>query len=309
MKHKPNGLYSSDDDPDWAERLKNGKGTPTYRERIEEQGRRKAANALKERFVRLGEIMTGSPAWKALGSGARDAYSWIERRYRKTNNGKIPMGARELAEKMGVGKDAANRYLRCLQALGFIAPARRGHFGDRTSARRTTRWRLTEYGVDGGLPTRDYLNFDFVEASLRVREVSKRDPKRLHPKRRENFVRPQKTDVTSGKDGRVRPQNADTAPISVYGIMGFASAKDGQSTAVPGEGAGGADLRRLLGDIRQLQTEQISCARQAGRQQQPRNGHAVHKETITLSMQAAFSKSERRKKSAARAIKSKIEKI
>src|SRR5262249_19787480 len=144
--------------------------TPTYRERIEEHGRLKAANAKKERFTRLGEIMTGSPAWKALGRGGRDAYAWIERRYRKTNNGKIPMGARDLAEQMGVGKDAANRYLLRLQALGFIVPTMQGHFGDRTGARRATRWRLTEYSCDGQPPTRDYLNFGLVEANMRARE-------------------------------------------------------------------------------------------------------------------------------------------
>src|SRR5262245_33750602 len=105
MKYKANGHYESDDDPQWPHLSENAKSTPTYREKIEADGRLKAANARKERFVRLGEIMTSSPAWKALGGGARDAYAWIERRYRKTNNGKIPMGARDLAELMGVNKD------------------------------------------------------------------------------------------------------------------------------------------------------------------------------------------------------------
>jgi hypothetical protein len=235
VSNKRKGHYKSDDDPQWAHLSENAKGTPTYAEKIAEQQRIRLKNNTKDGFVALRHDMTGSPAWKALGSGARDAYAWIDRRYRKTNNGKIPMGARELAEKMGVGKDAANRYLLRLEALGFIAPAKHGHFGDRTGARRSTRWRLTEYGMDGALPTRDYLNFGLVEANQRARAASRRDPKRLHPRRRENFVRPQKTDLTSAKDGRVRPQNADTDPISVHGIEPLASAKYGQSTAVPGE--------------------------------------------------------------------------
>jgi hypothetical protein len=229
------GKYPSDDDPRWAHLSDNAKGTPTYRERIEEAGRLKAANAKKERFTRLGEIMTGSPAWKALGRGGRDAYAWIKRRYRKTNNGMIPMGARDLAEQMGVSKDAANRYLLRLQALGFIAPAKRGHFGDRTGARRATRWRLTEYGCDGQPPTHDYLNLTMIEANKLASESAKRNPNRLHPGRKK-FMRPQNADVTSAKYGRVRPQDADTDPISVHGVGGFASANYGQSIAIPGEG-------------------------------------------------------------------------
>jgi hypothetical protein len=230
------GRYPSDDDPQWAHLSDNARGTPTYRERIEESGLLKRANAQKDRFIRLGEVMTGSPAWKALGRGGRDAYTWIERRYHKTNNGKIPMGTRELAEQMGVDKGTANRYLLRLQALGFIVPAMRGHFGDRTGRRRATRWRLTEYSCDGQLPTRDYLELGPIEANRRARAAGQRNPSRLHPGRRK-IVRPKNADVTSAKCGRVRPQDADKDPTSVHGIEGFASAKCRQSTAVPGEGA------------------------------------------------------------------------
>jgi hypothetical protein len=254
VNNNRNGDYESDDAPEWAHLSNNARGTPTYRERIEESGRLKAANAKRERFVRLGENLTGSPAWKALGRGARDAYTWIERRYRKTNNGKIPMGARDLAEQMGVDKDTANRYLLRLQALGFIAPMLRGHFGDRSGARRATRWRLTEYSCNGHPPTRDYLNLSLVEANMRARDSSRRNPNRLHPGRvRPQYsgttglvaksARPQNADVTSAKFGRVRPQNSDTDPVSVHGIEGFASAKFGQSTAVPGDLAAGAPER------------------------------------------------------------------
>jgi hypothetical protein len=286
VNNKRNGRYASDDDPEYAN-LANGKGTPTYREKIEEDGRRKAANRTKERFVRLGEIMTGSPAWKALGRGGRDAYFWIERRYRKTNNGKIPMGARVLADLMGVNKDTANLYIRRLQALGFIAASRKGHFGDRTGAPRSTRWRLTEYSMDGAPPTRDYLNLGMVEAAQRVRETSQRDSKRLHPGRKRKFERPKNADVTSEKPGRERPKNPDINPNPYTDTDVRTSVIFGQSTAVPGGGACSPDPRPLLRDIAKLQRFQERVRLQAAGRPSPLNdNHAVPgKITPSLSKQ------------------------
>jgi DNA-binding transcriptional regulator YhcF (GntR family) len=219
MAHRKH-RYASDDDPQWDHLSENAKGTPTEREKVEERGRLRQRNKAKERFVRLGHDMTGSPGWRALDPYARDAYAWIERRYRRTNNGRIPMSVRELAGEMGVHNDTAHKALVRLQVFGFIAVAEKGRIASAWGERKATRWRLTEYGIDGKLPTRDYLDVDIAEAKSRCNRI---------------FERPTKPDAASHDVGRERP----TKPDSLQGTEGelpqSASYQTGQSTASPGE--------------------------------------------------------------------------
>jgi hypothetical protein len=162
VSNKRKGHYESDDAPQWRHLSENAKGTPTLAEKIAEDAERRARRSRNERFVRLTHELTGAPAWRALGAQGRDAYMLLARRARFNkggacvNNGKIPMGVRELAEEMGAGKTTAHLMLIRLQLFGFIVDAWHGHFGDRTGARRATRWRLTEYGTPDGIATRDY---------------------------------------------------------------------------------------------------------------------------------------------------------
>ena len=170
MAHKngARGRYPSDDDPSWSHLSENAKGTPTYRELLEERFRLRAKQKSEERFVRLGNDLTDSPAWRALGSHARDAYAWLERRYKGKNNGKIPMSVRELAKQMSVNDKTANKALKRLQAFGFIAVHQKGHMGLRgDEQRRATRWRLTEHRCGDNPATRDYIDVDIDEAERR----------------------------------------------------------------------------------------------------------------------------------------------
>lgn len=166
MGHKNNrSQYPSDGDPSWSHLSENAKGTPTYRELLTERQAKRAKARMDERFVRLGHDLTDSPAWRALGAYARDAYVWIERRYSGKNNGKIPMSVRELAELMGVDAKTARKAQVRLQVFGFLAVQEKGHIGVRGyEQRRATRWRLTQHRCGDNQATRDHIDVDVVEA-------------------------------------------------------------------------------------------------------------------------------------------------
>jgi hypothetical protein len=204
VNNSRNGHYESDNDPLWADRLsENAKGTPTAGERIAEQNAQRSRAKLKERFVKLSNDLTGSPAWKELGPYARDAYTRIVRRARfnkqgrVANNGEIPMAVRELAEEMGVARTTAHLGLIRLQLFGFLREGRKGHFGSAWGPRRATRWILTEHATADALATREYL-------SIAIRDAEEQYCKReFDLRRKKSCVTPRGT------------QNADASPHGV----------------------------------------------------------------------------------------------
>jgi hypothetical protein len=211
VSNKRKGYYPSDDDPQYAH-LKNAKGTPTEAEKIEERTAQRAKANLKERFVKLPNDLTASPAWKQLGSYARDAYVRIVRRARFNkqgrivNNGEIPMAVRELAEEMAVARTTAHLALIRLQLFGFLREGRKGHFGSTLSPRRSTRWILTEHATADALATREYLNID-------IRNANKRYAKReFDLRRKKSCVTPRGTQnaFASPHGVRTRHPTGDT---------------------------------------------------------------------------------------------------
>lgn len=165
-------------------------------------------------------LPTGSPAWRALDPYARDAYCWIERRFRRTNNGKIPMSARDLADDMGVNKDTAQKALVRLRVFGFIVPTEKGRMAGPYGERRATRWRLTEYGMDGSLPTRDYLDIHIDKARSRCNRL---------------FERPTSSDATSHHVGRMRPPRRTMANPKTATSRKVRPTSSDSMQAVPGE--------------------------------------------------------------------------
>jgi DNA-binding transcriptional regulator YhcF (GntR family) len=217
MAHKNSnvGEYPSDDDPGWSHLSANAKGTPTYREVIEERIARRAKNNAEEHFVRLGHDLTGSQAWKALGPYARDAYSWIARRYRGKNNGKIPMSVRDLADLMGVNDKTAVKAFKRLQLFGFLAVHQKGHMGLRgDEQRRATRWRLTEYRCEDGQPTRDYLDTDINEAERQYNLYFSRTPRGHDTYPDGERTRTLTGDIAKMAESEAQENRGDTRPVA-----------------------------------------------------------------------------------------------
>jgi DNA-binding MarR family transcriptional regulator len=113
----------------------------------------------KSKFIMIDGYVKRCLAWQALTPVERNAYIEVKWRYDGTNNGRIGLGARELAAELGMGKSTASDALNSLQKYGFICVSKPSafHIKNRTA----TEWRLTEYGCDvtGDLPSKEFMRW------------------------------------------------------------------------------------------------------------------------------------------------------
>lgn len=109
--------------------------------------------------ARLYYWFTDCPAWASLTAGARATYLLLLRRYKGSNNGKIPLSVREVAAELRAGKSTAAGYLDELQERGFIEVMTRGAFANKNA--KATEWKLNEYPCDvtGELPSKAFMRW------------------------------------------------------------------------------------------------------------------------------------------------------
>lgn len=110
-----------------------------------------------ERYVRLNHWLLDSEAYRHASPTARALLVELYRLYNSSNNGQLFLSAREAAKRLAVSKNFAHRALRELQHLGFIALARPGSFDSKGG--HAAKWRLTEFGCAGDLPTKDFMRW------------------------------------------------------------------------------------------------------------------------------------------------------
>lgn len=106
----------------------------------------------------MGDLHNGfrqEPAWKALGCPARIVYIELKGQHNGFNNGRIEASTRFLAEFTGLDKKTVTRALEQLTAAGFIVRIDHGSLGVEGKGTGSC-WRLTELGVLGGRPSKDY---------------------------------------------------------------------------------------------------------------------------------------------------------
>lgn len=104
----------------------------------------------KRRFIQLWSNVKRSVEYHSLSASARAALIELLDKYTGINNGLLPMGCRELADRLNCSKDTANCALRELDDSGLARPTRLG----RWRKQQATEWRLTFYRCDktGELP-------------------------------------------------------------------------------------------------------------------------------------------------------------
>jgi DNA-binding MarR family transcriptional regulator len=153
----------------------------------------------KQKFIMLDGYVKRSAAWKALTPVERNAYLEVKWRYDGSNNGRIGLGCRELADELGMARNTANRALESLLEKGLIAKARASAFNVKNRA--VTEWRLTEYACDvtGELPTKDFMRW-----GLEKKPQSHAGDTQSHP-RDTTAPKPVKTAPHSPIQGTVEP--------------------------------------------------------------------------------------------------------
>ena len=118
-----------------------------------------------DRFFRAERYISETFAWKQLSPIARAAwfeFGWL---YNGSNNGRLGMSVRQLADKLNVSsKDSASRAIRELVTFGFLEITQAATF---CGARRTAEYRLTQFNCDktGELPSRAFQNIGKRPAS------------------------------------------------------------------------------------------------------------------------------------------------
>jgi DNA-binding transcriptional regulator YhcF (GntR family) len=106
-------------------------------------------------------FLMATPAWRSLSMAARVAYVEVAALYDQSNNGRLALSARQLAERMPISKATAHRALQELAAKGFIVAAKPSGFNLKTGERRATEWRLTRYRCDvtGDIATKAFMGW------------------------------------------------------------------------------------------------------------------------------------------------------
>ena len=132
---------------------------------------RKGRSKTGGKFVRLGDGLLISEAWRSLSGSAVKYYIELRRRFNGTNNGDLHLSLEEAKKRLGMAKDTALRAQRELVEKGFIRVAKRGGFHQHLA----TTWALTDEPAPAVAPTHDYRNW----RSKKNSSVGKLDRTRL----------------------------------------------------------------------------------------------------------------------------------
>jgi hypothetical protein len=120
----------------------------------------------KDRFVALPHYIMDTMAWGRLSVTARAAWLEFVRLHNGANNGRITVGVRALAEKLGVSKNTAERAVNELLTFGFIERTKAASF---IGKRRAAEYLLTHIPDDRtdpkGPPSRTFQNIGKVAPS------------------------------------------------------------------------------------------------------------------------------------------------
>ena len=115
---------------------------------VDRKGRSKKGG----KFVRLGEGLLTSEAWRSLSGSAVRFYVELRRRFNGRNNGELHLTAEEAKTTLRMGTNTFVRVQRELQEKGFIRMTRQGGFHQRLP----TLWALTDEAVGTRPPSHAY---------------------------------------------------------------------------------------------------------------------------------------------------------
>ena len=135
-----------------------------------------------------------STAWHSLDAVARAVYVQIGYAYNGSNNGRIIVSVRMLADELGISKDTAAKKIHFLVERGFIAVVKQGAFS--MKMRHAAEYRITAFKCD-------------ITGALASKEFMRWEPEI------QNTVRPQGPNgTTTGTDGQKTTRNYPSRSLS-----------------------------------------------------------------------------------------------
>lgn len=96
--------------------------------------------------------MTKHDAWRGLSGPAVKVWIEVRSRFNGGNNGKITLSQDEAARLLHMSKGTVVRAFSELEEAGFLKKMRPGHWYGRMA----TEWAVTDKGVDGQPPSREW---------------------------------------------------------------------------------------------------------------------------------------------------------
>jgi hypothetical protein len=111
------------------------------------------------RFVALPHYMLDSAAWKSLRPSSQATYIAIAHLYNGTNNGRLAMSNRMLAERIPYSRATAKRSIEELTKKGFIEIVTPGSFGCKLKLATEYRLTIQRCDVTSGLPSKAFMKW------------------------------------------------------------------------------------------------------------------------------------------------------
>ncbi len=131
---------------------------------------RKGRSKRGGKFVRLGNGLLTSDAWRSLSGSAIKYYIELRRHYNGRNNGGLHLSLEAARKQLGMARGTVLRVQQELAEKGFIRMTKRGGFHQRLA----TTWALTDEPAPAVSPTYDYKSW----TPKRNPSVQKLDPTR-----------------------------------------------------------------------------------------------------------------------------------
>jgi hypothetical protein len=107
-------------------------------------------------YIKLPHYISDCFAWSQLPPNARSAWLELVRLYCGSNNGRLAMPVRKLAERLHASRSSAARAIQELLTYGFIELAKASTFAQKRLA---AEYRLTHLpcNVTGKLPSKNFM--------------------------------------------------------------------------------------------------------------------------------------------------------
>lgn len=172
-------------------------------------------------FFKVFRYVMNSPAYASLSLAARAALVEVTHGYNGSNNGRIILSVRQLAERMGCAINTAHRALQELVDKGFIEPRVKGAFSNKFM--RATEWRLNDRHCDvTGKQSQAFLKWRAPEPKVSAKAPTDTPPWVMLGMSQRTWYRQGKPTAPVGGGGKIsRYQNLRPSGIKICDTRSF----------------------------------------------------------------------------------------
>lgn len=127
------------------------------------------------RYINIYHALLNTPAWEQMTPLGKAAFIECMRFFNGSNNGRIAISSRSLADKLGVGKSTAARAIEELLSRGFLRLSKASDFSKKRLA---SEYRFTHLVCNktGSLPSKEFMTYGKSSVQTTKSTTSKEHP-------------------------------------------------------------------------------------------------------------------------------------